>query len=95
MAGIIVVDYYVLRRDRAVLDASRAKGELPAFVDKWNPVALIVWLAAFLIGQFVTVGIPAINSLLSAGLLYYLVMKAIAAARKTEKVEFERTSVVS
>lgn len=95
VAGIIVVDYYVLRRDRGVLDESRALGELPKLVDKWNPIALAVWVAAFLIGHFVTIGIPAINSLVSAGLLYYIVMKAVAAVRKTDKVEFARTSVVA
>lgn len=95
VAGIIVVDYYVLRRDRAALDESRARGELPAQVDKWNPVALASWVAAFLIGQFVTIGIPAMNSLVSAGIIYYVAMKALAAARKSETVTFERTSQVA
>ncbi len=95
VAGIIVVDYYFLKRDRKVLDESRARGELPASVDKWNPVAIAVWIVAFLIGQFVAVGIPAINSLVSAGLLYWVIMLIAAKSRKTAGVEFDRTEMVA
>ena len=40
VAGIMVVDYFILKRSRATLDASRAKGELPEKVEKWNPIAI-------------------------------------------------------
>ena len=51
VAGIMVVDYFILKRSRATLDASRAKGELPEKVEKWNPIALIVWALAFCVGR--------------------------------------------
>ncbi|WIY83213.1 cytosine permease [Propionimicrobium sp. PCR01-08-3] len=95
IAGIIVVDYYVLKRDRAALDESRASGELPTSVDTWNPVAIGVWIAAFLIGQFVGLGIPAINSLVSAGVLYWVAMQVVAKTRKSGEATFARTEMVA
>lgn len=74
IAAIMVVDYYLLRRDRQLLDASRATGELPASAETWNPVALVAWAIAFAVGYVIKSGIPALNSLLAAGLSYWLLM---------------------
>ena len=41
VAGIMVIDYFVLRRSRKTLDESRAKGQLPAKVENWNPIAIV------------------------------------------------------
>lgn len=51
VAGIMVVDYFILKRSRATLDASRAKGELPEKVEKWNPIAIVCWIAGFTVGR--------------------------------------------
>lgn len=97
VAGIIVVDYYILRRDRRELDESREKGELPRLVEIWNPITIIAWLIAAVIG-FVTqqfeVGIASINSLASAGILYFVLMKAYGAATKQDVVKFKQTDRV-
>lgn len=59
-------------------------------------MAIGVWVLAFLIGQFVTLGIPAINSLVSAGILYWLGMKILGALRRSEDgTEFKRTTQVA
>lgn len=94
IAGIIVVDYYVLRRDRRILDESRARGELPETVDVWNPAAIVVWIVAFLVGLLVNVGIPAMNSLLGAALLYWIVMTILQRRSGTREPTFRRTTAV-
>ena len=72
VAGIMVVDYFILKRSRATLDASRAKGELPEKVEKWNPIAIVCWIAGFAVGEVTSImnaGIPGLNSAILAGVL--------------------------
>ncbi|MFE0504289.1 purine-cytosine permease family protein [Peribacillus butanolivorans] len=79
IAGIMVVDYFVLKTYRKALDVSREKGTLPAVPEKINPITLVAWAAGFGGGYFIAVGIPSINSLLISGIVYYvgvLTMKA-------------------
>ena len=71
IAGIMVVDYFVLKTYRKALDESREKGTLPAEPEKINPITLVAWAAGFGGGYFITVGIPSINSLLISGIVYY------------------------
>ena len=40
VAGVMVVDYYILRRGRKDLEATREAGTLPESVEKWNPCGL-------------------------------------------------------
>lgn len=97
VAGIMVIDYFVLRRNRALLDESREKGELPARVEKWNPVAIICWIAGFAVGEITSIiglGIPGLNSLVLAGVLYWIVMKALATSHKVDNVTFAETTQV-
>ncbi|MEY2192009.1 cytosine permease [Neobacillus sp. BF23-41] len=72
IAGIMVVDYFVLKTYRKALDESREKGTLPAEPEKINPITLVAWAAGFGGGYFITVGIPSINSLLISGIVYYV-----------------------
>ncbi|NUT39206.1 MAG: cytosine permease [Thermoactinospora sp.] len=76
IAGIMVAEYFVVRTWRADLDASRERGELPARTPGLVPAAIVVWVAAALIGHFVTWGIPALNALLAAFVLYVAAGKA-------------------
>ncbi|MDI3316270.1 MAG: cytosine permease [Bacillota bacterium] len=78
VAGIMVVDYFVLRRHRRVLDESAASGGVPASVESWNPVMLVAWAGASLVGYEVRTGIPALNALVAAGLLYWGLMRLAA-----------------
>lgn len=79
VAGIIVVDYYLLKRDREELAVTRAQGKLPDTCELLNPVTLIAWLLAALVGLFTSalgplnadIGIPAINSLIASAILYW------------------------
>jgi cytosine permease len=70
IAGIMVAEYFVVRQWRSELDRSRAAGTAPETAPTWVPTTLVVWLVAALIGQFVTLGLPSINSLVAAFVLY-------------------------
>ncbi|WP_411146271.1 cytosine permease [Streptomyces sp. x-80] len=70
IGGIIVAEYWVVRRMRRPLDETREAGILPATSPTWVPMSLVIWIAAFCVGKFVTVGIPALNSLATALVLY-------------------------
>jgi cytosine permease len=78
IAGIMVVDYFLLRRHRKELDESASRRALPAAVESWNLVSLVVWVIASVIGSTFQWGIPVLNSLFSAAILYYLIMKGLA-----------------
>jgi cytosine permease len=68
-----------VRRWRLVLDEARAAGRLPATEPGWVPATLVIWVGAAVLGwwseqeQF---GIPALNSLVVAGLAYLIAGKA-------------------
>ncbi|MEU3731451.1 cytosine permease [Streptomyces sp. NPDC033538] len=70
VGGIIVAEYWVVRRMRAPLDATREAGTLPATSPTWVPMSLVIWALAFCVGKFYDGGIPALNSLLTAFVLY-------------------------
>jgi len=72
VAGIMVMDYFVLRTHRRVLDESRSKGDLPPDTEKLSPVTLIAWIAGFAAGYFVQIGIPSITSLVVSAVVYYI-----------------------
>jgi cytosine permease len=74
VAGIMVVEYFIVQRWRPQLEQTRMTGALPAAVDGWNVAALVAWASGFLVGYVVHVGVPSINSLVVAGLVYWIVM---------------------
>jgi cytosine permease len=71
VAAIVVVDYFVLRTHRQVLDASRDASGLPAWCPNWNAPGWVAWIAAALVGYYVHWGIASVNSLVVAAILYY------------------------
>ncbi|BAE73346.1 Cytosine permease [Sodalis glossinidius str. 'morsitans'] len=78
IAGIMLVDYYVLRTHRALLDATRARHALPDVtatpVIGWSAVA--AWLGGSAVGLTCQLGIPSLNALLAGCLLYWLMVQA-------------------
>ena len=82
IAGIMMVDYYLLRRDRAALRRARATGALPADSERLNPVALAAWLLACASALLLPgVGIPALNALVVGSVAYGLGMAAAGRLR--------------
>jgi cytosine permease len=92
IAGIMVVDYYLLRRHRDELRQSARDGALPARQERFNPVTLVAWAAASVVGYAVQWGIPALNSLVVAAVLYYAIMKALSLLRRRDRVVFAETA---
>jgi cytosine permease len=82
IGGIIIADYFLLRRDRDALMASRSSLKLPASCEAANPAGLAAWSAGFLVGFFVHWGIAALNSIVVAGVFYFVVMRVLAAVSK-------------
>lgn len=66
--AIMVAEYFVVRRWRPQL--ASGDGALPASSPTWIPATLVIWLLAALIGRFVTVGLPSVNALVAAFVLY-------------------------
>ncbi|MDN5322556.1 MAG: cytosine permease [Clostridia bacterium] len=89
VGGIIIIDYFVLRRHRKALEDSLAVNKLPEKYEKVNPISLIAWGGGFLVGYFVKAGIPSLNSLIASAILYYVLMKIYAAATNKKTVLFE------
>ena len=76
IAGIMIAEYFIVRRWRPELDAARAADRLPEDAPMWVPATLVIWLAAALLGEYVTVGLPSINSLVAALVLYVVAGKS-------------------
>ncbi|MFE7463856.1 cytosine permease [Streptomyces sp. NPDC057499] len=70
IGGIIVAEYWIVKRMRRPLDETRASETLPASSPTWVPMSLAIWIAAFCVGKFYDGGIPALNSLATAFVLY-------------------------
>ncbi|WP_125615789.1 purine-cytosine permease family protein [Specibacter cremeus] len=70
VAGIMIAEYFVVKKWRPALQAEAT--ELPATAPVWVPATIVIWVAAALIGYFVPVGIPSINSVVAAFLLYVI-----------------------
>ena len=95
IAGIMMVDYYLLRRDRAALRRARATGALPADSERLNPVALAAWLLACASALLLPgVGIPALNALVVGSVAYGLGMAAAGRLRGRAIARFAREKAV-
>ncbi|QYN38677.1 cytosine permease [Pseudonocardia sp. DSM 110487] len=75
IAGIMVAEYFVVKQWRPELERSRAAGTVPETAPTWVPATLVIWLVAALIGYFVSWGLPSINSLATAFVLYVVAGK--------------------
>jgi len=76
IAGIMVAEYFVVKKWRPELEASRASGVVPVTAPMWVPATLVIWLVAALIGHYWTWGLPSINSLVIAFGAYVVLGKA-------------------
>jgi cytosine permease len=91
IAGIMVAEYWIVRSYRDELAATRASGTLPAHAPAWVPAALVVWVAAFLIGKYVEWGIPSLNALLFA-LAAYAAIGKLGLLRRPERSSASATA---
>ncbi|MFF8912817.1 cytosine permease [Streptomyces sp. NPDC015032] len=70
IGGIIVAEYWVVKKMRKPLDETRESETLPNSSPTWVPMSIAIWIAAFCVGKFYDGGIPALNSLATAFILY-------------------------
>lgn len=80
VVGIMLAEYYVVRRWNAALERTRDSGMLPVETPGWVVSSLVVWVISSTIGFTVTDGIPVLNALLSAFVLAVIsggVMRAL------------------
>lgn len=70
IAGIMVAEYFVVKTWRGELERSREAGTLPESAPTWVPATLVIWVVAALLGGLVSWGLPSINSLVAAFVLY-------------------------
>jgi cytosine permease len=75
IVGIMVAEYFVVKLWRPELERSRAAGVLPETAPTWVPATLVIWLVSALLGGLVGWGLPSINSLVAAFLLYVVAGK--------------------
>ncbi|MDR5614295.1 cytosine permease [Arsenophonus sp.] len=77
IAGVMLVDYYILKTSRKILDETREKGLLPD--DSSTPLigwsAIIACIIGTVVGVIFNFGIPSLNSILTSGIAYWLLMK--------------------
>jgi len=76
IVGIVLAEYFVVKKWRPALDATREAGALPETSPTWVPATLVIWLASSLIAQFVPWGLGAINAVVAAFVLYVVAGKA-------------------
>ncbi|MET0236286.1 MAG: cytosine permease [Kibdelosporangium sp.] len=78
IAGILVAEYYLVRRWRGELEESRWRGELPPTEPTLVPATLVIWAVSAVSGWWsdqAALGIGSLNSLLLAGILYVIAGK--------------------
>lgn len=75
IAGIMVAEYFIVKRWRGDLDATRAAGVLPRTAPRIVPTTIVVWAVAAVVGYFVTWGIPSLVSLFLSMALYVIAGK--------------------
>ncbi|WP_323658489.1 cytosine permease [Pectobacterium versatile] len=77
--GVMLVDYYILRTHKTLLETSRAEGQLPDSAQTpligWP--AIIASTVGAIVGLAFEWGVPAFNSLLVASLLYLVIQHYI------------------
>lgn len=80
--GVMLVDYYLLRTHRKILDESRREGKLPDQTPTIGWAAIIASIVGSIVGLVTEWGVPTINSLLAASLLYWVFKLAMSRSQK-------------
>lgn len=82
VGGILTAEYFIVKRYAKELKESREKGVLPDTYEAWNPVTLVAWIAAIIVGLTIDWGIPSVNSLVAGGVLYWLISVFVNRGKK-------------
>ena len=82
--GVMLVNYFVLRSHRDALDASRQLGQLPQETPLIGWAAIIASIVGSVIGLVTEWGVPTINSLLAASVIYWLFKRLFGRATRLQ-----------
>jgi cytosine permease len=88
VGGVMLADYFFLKRDREELRSTRGTLRLPRSCEWLNPMAVVAWGAGSATGYFLPVGIASLNSIVASGLVYLAGMKTLAALTRRPVVRF-------
>lgn len=89
IAGIMFIDYFILKRSRGQLDKSRKTNALPQKAELLNPVTAIAWIGGSLAGAFISWGIPSLTSIVVSAIIYYIGIKLFFAHKFSKTVRSE------
>lgn len=76
VSGIMIAEYFVVKQWRGDLDQAKERGELPAHAPEWVPAGLVAWAAGWAVGEYWNWGVPALNALAVAVIVYVVLGKA-------------------
>ncbi len=70
IAGIMVAEYFIVKRWRGDLESSRRNDALPTTAPRLVPATLVIWAISAVVGYYTTWGIPSVLSLVLSMVLY-------------------------
>lgn len=85
VASIMVVDYFILRTHRKQLEESARTGAMPSVAPGWNVIGLVSWLVGSVCGWYIQWGLGSVNSLVIAGVLYYVLSRLFQLVRQPSR----------
>lgn len=89
IAGIMVAEYFVVKKFRPELDS--AGGSIPDTAPRWVFATIAIWIASSVFGYFVQFGMPSINSVVLAFVLYVLAGKlGLVQGTGVQKIEVNK-----
>ncbi|WP_342221056.1 cytosine permease [Candidatus Fukatsuia endosymbiont of Tuberolachnus salignus] len=82
IAGVMLVDYYILRTSRHLLDVTRQRQTLPESTQLMGWPAVAACILGAIGGMTIELGIPSFNSLIIACVVYGILVKVSALLKK-------------
>jgi cytosine permease len=92
IGGVMVMDYFILKRDRVALATTRVTLSLPESCEWLNPVGILAWAFGFSASYAMKTGIPSLNSILASALFYFVGMKLLAYLERRPTKRFAMSS---
>jgi cytosine permease len=82
VGGIMIADYFVLRRHRAALASMQDARRLQDAAPVWSPWAFAAWFMGMVAGLFLHAGVTTLNAVLVSAFTYVLLVKSVDGVQK-------------
>jgi cytosine permease len=82
VGGIMIADYFVLRRHRAALASMQDARRLQDAAPVWSPWAFAAWCMGMVAGLFLHAGVTTLNAVLVSAFTYVLLVKSVDGVQK-------------